>query len=31
MGKGARTLIFIGVLVGVNAASYLFDWGFWLW
>jgi hypothetical protein len=25
------TLVFIGILVAVNAASYFFHWGFWLW
>lgn len=30
-GKIGGTLIFIGILVGVNVLSYVFDWGFWLY
>lgn len=26
-----RFLIGIGVILGVNALSFIFDWGFWLY
>jgi hypothetical protein len=30
-GKAWGTIIFIGVLIVVNALSYAFDWGFWIY
>lgn len=30
-GEGMGWLMWIGILVGVNVLSYLFDWPFWLY
>ncbi len=31
-GRGAiGWLVFIGILVGVNILSYVFDWPFWIY
>ena len=30
-GEGMGWLLWIGILVGVNVLSYLFDWPFWLY
>ncbi len=30
-GRWVKWLVWIGLLVGVNLASYIFDWSFWIY
>lgn len=31
MSGGKSWIFYILILVAINLASYLFNWGFWLW
>jgi hypothetical protein len=30
-GKAVRWLVYLGILVGINVLSYVFDWPFWIY